>query len=206
MKNSKIIDNCIKNSTADLDFISTFNEIRTQKFNNAIIGNLKINFLAFKFDNLRLLVTGIFDTLIITETKLDDAFPLSQFHMDGFSTPYRLDRNTNDGGIIIYIREDISSKTVTKNIEALFIELNYRKCKWFLCGLCHPPSQKDQYFFHNVDKALDVSSTYVYCIDTFIYHHNLQSMNKELSCYKNPNNPSSIDLFPTNSPRKFLPN
>ena len=151
-------------------------------------------------------MNGIFDTLIITETKLDDAFPLSQFHMDGFSTPYRLDRNRNEGGIIIYIREGISSKMVTKHIEALFIELNYRKCKWFLCGLCHPPFQKDQYFFHNVDKALDVSSTYVYYIDTFMYHHNLQSINKEPSCYKNPNNPSCLDLFPTNSPSKFLPN
>ena len=151
-------------------------------------------------------MNGIFDTLIITKTKLDDTFPLSQFQMDGFSTPYRLDRNKNKDGIIIYIREDISIKMVTKHIEALFIELNYRQCKWFLCGLCHPPFQIDQYSFHNVDKALDVSSTYVYCIDTFMYHHNLKSMSKEPSCYKKPNNPSCIDLFPTNSPRKFLPN
>ena len=32
-------------------------------------------------------------------------------------------------------------------MEALFIGLNFRKCKWLLCGLYHPPSQKDQYFF-----------------------------------------------------------
>ena len=38
-----------------------------------------------------------------TETKLDDVFPLSVFHIDHFSTPYRLDRNRNGGGIIIYI-------------------------------------------------------------------------------------------------------
>ena len=29
-----------------------------------------------------------------------------------------------------------------------------------LNGLFHPPSQKDQYFFDNIDKALDVYSTY----------------------------------------------
>ena len=146
---------------------------------------------------LRLPVTGIFNILTITETKLDDTFPLSQFHIDGFSTLYRLDRNRNGGGIIIYIREDIPSKIVTKNclrkgIEALFIELNFRKCKWLLCGLYHPPSQKDQYFFDNIDKALDVYSTYEKvilggafvsqidenCIDTFMYQHNLQSINK----------------------------
>ena len=33
--------------------------------------------------------------------------------------------------------------------------------------------------------------------------HNLQSTNKEPSRYKNPNNPSCIDLFLTNSSRHF---
>ena len=86
-----------------------------------------------------------------------------------------------------------------------------------LCGLYHLPSQKDQYFFDNIDKGLDIYSTYEKvildgdfnsqisenCIDTFMYHHNLQSIIKEPSCYKNPNNPSCIDLFLRNSPRRF---
>ena len=77
-------------------------------------------------------MTSTFDILIITDTKLDDTFPLSQFHIDGFSTPYRSDKNRNGGGIIIYIREDIPSKILAKHcfpkdIEALFIELNFRK-------------------------------------------------------------------------------
>ena len=41
------------------------------------------------------------DILIIIETKLDDTFPVSQFHIDGFSKPYRLDGNRNGGGVII---------------------------------------------------------------------------------------------------------
>ena len=36
-----------------------------------------------------------------------------------------------------------------------------------------------------------------------MYQHNLQSINTEPLCYKNPNNPSCIDLFLTNSPRNF---
>ena len=144
MLKSKITVNCISTSTADLDCISRFKVIRTQNFNNGIIGNLNINSLAFKFHELRLLVTGIFDILIITERKLDDIFLLSQFHIDGFSTSYRLDRNRNP--------RDIPSKIITKHyfpkdIETLFIELNFRKCKWLLCRLYHPPSQKDQYYF-----------------------------------------------------------
>ena len=57
---------------------------------------------------------------------------------------------------------------------------------------------KDQYFFDNIDKALDVYSKYEKviiggdfncqidenCIATFMYQHNLQSINKEPSCYK----------------------
>ena len=65
MQISKITGNCRSTSTADLDCISRFMEIRTQNFNNVIIGNLNINSLAFKFDELRLLVTGIFDILMI---------------------------------------------------------------------------------------------------------------------------------------------
>ena len=105
MQTSKITDNCRSTSTTNLDCMSRFKEIRTQNFNNVIIGNLNINSLAFKFDELRLLVTGIFGILIITKTKLDKTFSLSQFHIDGFSTPYKLDRNRNGGGITIYIRE-----------------------------------------------------------------------------------------------------
>ena len=104
-----------------------------------------------------------------------------------------------------------------KDIEALFIELNFRKCKWLLCGLYHPLSQKDQYFFDNIDKTLDIYSTYEKVIPdgdfnsqigenrngSYMYQHNLQSINIEPSCYKNLNNPSCIDLFLTNSPRSF---
>ena len=52
---------------------------------------------------------------MIKETKLDASFPVNEFCINGFSTPYRLDRNRNGGGIIIYVREDITSKMLTKH-------------------------------------------------------------------------------------------
>ena len=134
-----------------------------------------------------------------------------------------MDRNRNGVGIILYVREDITSKILTKHkfpgdIEALFDETNFRKCKWLLCGLYLPPSQSDQYFFDCLDKALDVYSTYEKvlitgdfnaqerekCLDTFLYQHELKSLNKEATCYKNPNKPSRIDLILKNSPRSFF--
>ena len=87
MKKFKITDNCRITSTTDLDCISRFKETRTENFNNVMIINLNINSLAFKFDELRLLMTGIFDILIIKKAKLDDTFPLSHFHIDYFQHP-----------------------------------------------------------------------------------------------------------------------
>ena len=43
-----------------------------------------------------------YDILIISETKIDESFPLSQFKIDGFSMPYRHDRNAHGGGILMY--------------------------------------------------------------------------------------------------------
>ena len=33
------------------------------------------------------------DVLLVSETKIDDSFPIGNVLVDGFSTPYRLDRN-----------------------------------------------------------------------------------------------------------------
>ena len=46
------------------------------------------------------------------------------------------------------------------NIDGFFVELRFRKGKWLLGGMYHPPSQPDQYFFNTLDKTLDVYSNY----------------------------------------------
>ena len=59
--------------------------------------------------------------------------------MDGFPKPYRLERNKDGVGIMIFIRNTISSKILEKrnfpnDVKCIFVELNFRKCKWLLCG------------------------------------------------------------------------
>ena len=54
------------------------------------------------------------DILMISETKIDDTFPDSQFLREDFSVPYRLDCTAKEGGILLYIREDIPSKRIKK--------------------------------------------------------------------------------------------
>ena len=68
-----------------------------------IIGTLNINYLSSKFDDLKILVPVMFDILLITETKFDDTYPISQFHIEGYSMLYRLERNRNGRGLIINI-------------------------------------------------------------------------------------------------------
>ena len=65
----------------------------------------------------------------MSETKIDSSFPLVQFHLDGYATPYRLDRIANGGGILLYIREDIPSKLLNSDlsIEGFFVEIRLRK-------------------------------------------------------------------------------
>ena len=66
---------------------------------------------------------------MISERKIDDTFPQSQFLIDSFSTPGRLDRGiivhrgivgSLDGGILLYVGENIPSSLIA-------IENNPRK-------------------------------------------------------------------------------
>ena len=53
------------------------------------------------------MIEGTVDILVVTGIKLDSTFPTSQFYVNGFTKPYRLDRHRNGGGALIYIRENI---------------------------------------------------------------------------------------------------
>ena len=65
------------------------------------------------------------------ETKLDSSFPNGQFEIHGYSGPYRFDKNVNGGGILVFIREDIPTKSIETQMktEGFFIELNLRRKK-----------------------------------------------------------------------------
>ena len=103
--------------------------------------------------------------------------------------PYRLDRNRNGGGVIIYVRDDIPSKVLIKhffpnNIEGIFVETNFRKSKWLLYGTY-------QYYFDNINKARDVYCQYEKimlvgdfnapigekCFDDFLFQRELRNVN-----------------------------
>ena len=66
-----------------------------------IIGNLNISSIRNKFEQSKETVLKYIGILVVTEIKLDETFLESLFLIDGFSKPYRLDRNKNEGEIMI---------------------------------------------------------------------------------------------------------
>ena len=160
------------------------------------------------------------DILLISETKLDDSFPSAQFLLDGFSKPYRLERCSNGGGILLYIRDDIPSRLLSNSnkTESIFTEINFRKKKWLICASYNPHKSNISNHLHHLGKGLDNyignydnilllgdfnSEFSEPCLNDFCDIYNLKNLVKEPTCYKNPGNPSCIDLFLTNRPRTF---
>ena len=103
------------------------------------------------------------------------------------------------------------------DLEGLFVGLNFRKVKWLLLGIYHPPSQNDIYYFNQLDKAIDTYNNYDKilligdfnaettepCLESFLYEHDLQNLVKENTCFKSVENPSCIDLILTNRNMSF---
>ena len=197
------------------------NSLRIKNLNKIIIGHLNINSIRNKFDFLTHQVKGNIDILMISETKLDESFPVGQFLMDGYSVPYRLDRDRNGGGILLYIREDIPSKllSINRNIEGFFVEINLRnKKKWLLSCSYNPKRAQMSNHLAEISKITDLYLTKYdqlfflgdfnagledISVKNFCSSYNLTSMNNKPTCFKNPDNPSCIDLILTNYSRSF---
>ena len=95
------------------------------------------------------------DVLLVSETKIDGSFPIGNFLIEGFSTLYRLDQNSNGGGLMLLVRENISSNLVkgeAKPIEGFYIELNLRNDKCLLNCSCNP---------HNIGNHLKALSDFL---------------------------------------------
>ena len=175
-----------------------------------------------KFESLSTQVKGNIDFLMVSETKIDDTFPVGNFVVDGFSTPYWLDRDSNGGGIMLYVREDIPSNllaTDEKNhIESFYTELNLSNEKWLINCSYNPNKSMIGNHLDALSTYLDLhSTTYEKCLilgdfnvgieeqhmKAFCDNYNLTSLIKQPTCYKNPNNPTCINLILSNTPRSF---
>ena len=190
--------------------------------NKLIFAHLNINSIRNKFEELIIQVKGTVDVLMISETKIDDSVAILNFLIDGFSQPYRIDRNSSAGGIILYIREDIPSnllKVESLQIEGFYGELKLRSENW-LINCSYNPNRNviGNHLIEIPSDFLDFhSSSYNNIIilgdfnvrvgephmKTFCGNYSPQNLIKQPTCYKNPSRPTCIDLILINVPRSF---
>ena len=145
----------------------------------------------------------------------------ANFFLDGYSVPFRFDRNGNGGGILLHISDDLPSKllSMNKKIEGFFVEINLRnKKKWLLSCSYNPTKMQISNHLAELSKNTDL---YLTKYDQLLFlgdfnagvedssvknvcsSYNLTSMINRATCYKNPEKPSCIDLILTNCPRSF---
>ena len=94
---------------------------------------------------------------MISEAKLGDLFPSAQFLLDGFSKLYRLDRCSNGGGILLYVRDDIPSCLLlnSNKTESIFAEINFRKKKWSICSSYNPHKSNISNHLHHLGEGAE---------------------------------------------------
>ena len=197
-------------------------KLRANNVGRLMIGYVNINSIRNKFEGLVEIVDNNIDIFMIAETKLDSSFPSEQFSVHGFSKPFRLDRNSNGGGLLVYVRDDIPSFQLKSfsfkdDIECICFEINLRRKKWALFCIYRPPSQEQTYFFDELGKAIDhYSEKYENFIlvgdfnavetdqeiNDFMNLFDLKNLVREPTCFKS-GNPRCIDLILTNRGRNF---
>ena len=214
-----------KTENASNTFISnakrTLRDIRISNINRLVFGHLIINSLRTKFDFLCEQIKGSIDVFMISESKLDDSFSHGQFLIDGFHTPFRFDCNKNGGGILLYVRDDIPAKILSHDFlsaESFFVETILHKKKWLINCSYNPNKNNIKNHLEKIGKTLDAFSTkyqniillgdFNVCVDdetmgNFCNSYSLNSLIKQLTCFKNPKNPSCIDLILTDKTRSF---
>ena len=190
---------------------------------NPIIAQLNINSVRNKFCELKeLITTSSLDIVVISETKIDYTFPTSQFQIPGYKTPYREDRNANGGGLLVYVKNSITSKRINNledsQIENICLEINLKHQKWFLVATYNPPNSSNECFQNSIIKIVDKASlnyeNFVIIGDLNLTPDNLHlkticstlslsNLIKEPTCFKPNCNPSSIDAILTNHKNQF---
>ena len=203
------------------DVKKALKDIRIGDMSKLIFGHLNISSLRNKFDLFSEQVKGSIDILMVSRTKLDDSFPEAQFLIEGFHSPFRFDRNINGGGIMLYVREDIPTKLLIHDfpgVESFFVEINLHKKKWLINCSYNPHKSNIINHINIISRLLDIDSTKYEnivllgdfnvrvddeALQAFCKSYSFNSLIKQPTYFKNPENSSCIDLILTNKSHSF---
>ena len=107
-----LIQTVIRKNDSSAESVAFLEKLRLENPNRLIFGHSNINSLRNKFEILTNIIQGKLDIFLVSETNIDIYFPSGQFIIPGFAPPYRFDRNSKGGGLLLYLREDIASKII----------------------------------------------------------------------------------------------
>ena len=150
-----------------------------------MLGYLNINSVRNKIEGLFSLIENYFDVICIAETKLDSSFPKGQFYISGYKTPFRLDISDKSGGLLVYVKQGLSSVCLAKfslptDIQIIPIELRLNSAKWLIIFIYRPPKQDISYFLTWLSDLIDVYNS-ERCI--VIGDFNLDPQNKQIVAF-----------------------
>ena len=197
--------------------------IKLRNVNRLVVGHLNINSIRNKIEPLKKIIQGNTDILVLTETKIDESFPSKQFEIEGYSL-FRSNNCADSGGILIYVRDDIPCRELKinscpKKLEGIFLEVNLRKTKWLLFGGYNNNKLNIDSYLGNLGPMLDKKISKIEkllllgdfnseitepVMNNFCETYSLENLITEPTCFKNPLNPSSIDVMLTNKSRSFI--
>ena len=213
----------ISNEMSSNDPGTILNTLKSKNSERIIVGHLNINHIENKFEPLVTLVKDRMDIMLFSQTKIDSSFPPSQFTIEGYSNPFRRARDVHGGGLLLYVRDDIPCKEIKahnfpNDMECILIEIKLRNKKYILVAGYNPHKEMISRFLTHVGRALDkllgdydnililgdLNSTQVEPnMKNFCETYNLENLIKVPTCFKNVNNPSSIDVMLTNRKNCF---
>ena len=177
---------------------------------------LNINSLRNKFGFSSSQITKYIDILLLSDSH-------RPIFTKGYSKPYKLDPGSNGEGILLNVRDDIPSRLLTNykikdNLELFLVEVNIQKKKWLLSCSYNPHKGNISNHLHHLNKGLDVylksydniltmgnlnSEVSENCLNGFCNVNSLKTLNRGPTCFKNPSNPTCIDLLLTNRQQCF---
>ena len=176
------------------------------------IGHLNTNSLHNKFDTLKLLVKNSLDidisiyrnNISINRSRFSLDHSLEgQFLMDGFTPPWRMNRNAKGGGIALYVKEDIPRSSHQRC--SVYVCRKLRICSHLLkkflmenfifCPVLDSLSSKYDNYILMGDFNAKISNNFV---DIFCGFDSLKSLIKKSKWFKDPDNPTCIALILTN--------
>lgn len=68
---------------------------------------------------LTIMINDNTDIFMLSEMKVDSSFTNAQFAIEGYTPPFRFDRNCHGGRILLFITEDIPAKMLSATCKTI---------------------------------------------------------------------------------------